>query len=150
VLLKDADERGFTVFTNLESRKAVELDANPRAALLFLWPALGRQVRIEGRAERVPPGEAEAYFRTRPRGSRIGAWASPQSRVIADREELERLVEDADTRFPGDDVPLPPHWGGYRVVPETVEFWQHRESRLHDRLRYRREGGAWVVERLAP
>ena len=107
-------------------------------------------MRIEGRAERVPPGEAEAYFRTRPRGSRIGAWASPQSRVIAGREELERLVEDAEARFPGDDVPLPPHWGGYRVVPEAVEFWQHRESRLHDRLRYRREGGAWILERLAP
>lgn len=150
VLLKGVDERGFVVYTNRESRKARELAENPRAALVFLWPVLGRQVRVEGRVSPVSDAEAEAYFRTRPRASRIGAWASPQSSVIPGREELDRLVAEAEAAHPGDEVPLPPFWGGYRVEPEVVEFWQHRDSRLHDRLRYRREGGGWVLERLAP
>lgn len=150
VLLKGVDERGFAFFTNRESRKGGELAANPRAALVFLWPALGRQVRVEGRVSVVDDDEAEAYFRTRPRGSRIGAWASPQSSVLGSREELERRVAEAEAAHPGDDVPLPPFWGGYRVEPEAIELWQHRESRLHDRLRYRRHGSAWLLERLAP
>lgn len=150
VLLKGVDERGFAFFTNRESRKGRELAANPRAALVFHWPVLGRQVRVEGRVSAVDDAEAEAYFRTRPRGSRIGAWASPQSSVLASREELGRRVAEAEAAHPGDDVPLPPFWGGYRVEPEAIELWQHRESRLHDRLRYRRHGGAWLLERLAP
>lgn len=150
VLLKGVDERGFAFFTNRESRKGRELAENPRAALVFLWPALGRQVRVEGDVSPVDDAEAEAYFATRPRGSRIGAWASPQSAVLASREELERRVAEADAAHPGHDVPLPPFWGGYRVEPDAVEFWQHRESRLHDRLRYRRLADGWAVERLAP
>ena len=150
VLLKGVDDRGFAFFTNRDSRKGREVAANPRAALVFLWPALGRQVRVEGRVSVVDDDEAQAYFRTRPRGSRIGAWASPQSSVLGSREELERRVAEAEAAHPGDDVPLPPFWGGYRVEPEAIELWQHRESRLHDRLRYRRHGGAWLLERLAP
>ena len=150
VLLKSADERGFAFFTNLESRKGTELAANPRAALLFHWIALGRQVRVEGAVERVPDEEAEGYFRTRPLGSRIAAVASPQSRPLADRAELERLVVEARARFPGDEVPLPAHWGGFRVVPEAYEFWQHGDDRLHDRIRYERAGGGWTRTRLAP
>ena len=150
VLLKAADERGFDFHTNYGSRKGGELDANPRAALLFYWQPLGRQVRIEGRVERVPSEESEAYFGTRPLGSRLAAWASPQSRPLADRAELERLYADAVARFPGEDVPRPAHWGGFRLVPDAYEFWQHADNRLHDRVRYEPDGDTWKRERLAP
>jgi pyridoxamine 5'-phosphate oxidase len=150
VLLKGVDERGFVVFTNHESRKARELDANPRAALVFLWPSLGRQVRVEGTVERTGRDEVERYFATRPRGSQLGAWASPQSSVIPDRETLDAFVAAAEERFGDADIPAPPFWGGYRVRPDAVEFWQHQDDRLHDRLRYRRDGDGWTVERLAP
>jgi pyridoxamine 5'-phosphate oxidase len=150
VLLKGVDERGFVVFTNHESRKARELDANPRAALVFLWPSLGRQVRVEGTVERTGRDEVERYFATRPRGSQLGAWASPQSSVIPDRETLDAFVAAAEERFGDADIPAPPFWGGYRVRPDAVEFWQHQDDRLHDRLRYRRDGDDWTVERLAP
>jgi pyridoxamine 5'-phosphate oxidase len=150
VLLKQADERGFAFHTNYESRKGDELAANPQAALLFHWRPPGRQVRVEGRVERVSAEESEAYFRTRPLGSRIAAWASPQSRLLPGRDELERLYEEASARFPGEDVPLPPHWGGFRLVPDSYEFWEHAENRLHDRVSYERESAAWRRERLAP
>ena len=150
VLLKVADERGFGFHTNYESRKGVELAENPYAALLFHWRPLGRQVRVEGRVERVSAEESEAYFQTRPHASRIAAWASPQSRPLADRAELERLYEEAAARFPGDEVALPPHWGGFRLVPDAYEFWQHGEDRLHDRVRYTLQGNGWTRERLAP
>lgn len=149
VLLKGGDERGFTFFTNLESRKGEELGANPRAALVFYWAVLGRQVRVEGAVSPVDRSESERYFATRPRASRIGAWASPQSRPVADRAELERRVSELEAIYP-DDVPLPDFWGGYRVLPDVIEFWTHRESRLHDRLRYTRRAAGWHVERLAP
>ena len=150
VLLKGADERGFAFFTNLESRKGAELAGNPRAALLFHWQPLGRQVRVEGSVARVPDEEAAAYFATRPLGSRISATASPQSRPLADRAELERLVAAARARFPGEEVPLPAHWGGFRVVPDAYEFWEHRDDRLHDRIRYDLLAGGWSQTRLAP
>lgn len=149
VLLRGLDERGFHFYTNFESAKARELDANPAAALTFGWLSLHRQVRVTGTASRLPDEAADAYFASRPRGARVGAWASPQSRPLAGREELERLVQEADARL-GEDPARPGFWGGYAVKPDTVEFWQGRPSRLHDRLRYRAEGGAWVVERLAP
>jgi pyridoxamine 5'-phosphate oxidase len=150
VLLKAADERGFTFFTDYRSRKGRELEANPRAALVFHWAELERQVRIAGTVTRVSREENEAYFLSRPRGSRLGAWTSHQSTVIGSRADLDERLEAMTARFDGGDVPLPPYWGGFRVRPYTIEFWQGRENRLHDRIRYRREGGAWRVERLAP
>jgi pyridoxamine 5'-phosphate oxidase len=150
VLLKAVDEHGFAFFTNLESRKGVELAANPRAALLFHWQPLGRQVRVEGSVAPVSRDEADAYFRSRPLGSRVAAAASPQSRPLADRAELERLVNAVRARHPGEEVPLPDHWGGFRVVPDAYEFWQHGEDRLHDRLRYDRADAGWTRTRLAP
>jgi pyridoxamine 5'-phosphate oxidase len=150
ILLKAVDERGFVFFTNRRSRKGLEIAANPRAALVFPWLDARRQVVVEGAVEPVPEGESDAYFATRPREARISAHASPQSEVLESREALERRRDDASARF-ADDVPRPEHWGGLRVVPEAVEFWQGRANRLHDRLRYRLdESGAWVVERLAP
>lgn len=150
VLLKAYGPEGFCFFTNYESRKSQELIANPRAALLFHWAVLERQVRVEGRVERVTDEESFAYYRTRDRGSRIGAWASRQSRPLPDRETLEDRVADFESRFPGDEVPLPPHWGGYRVVPERIELWQGRPSRLHDRCVFVRDGSEWRMERLYP
>ncbi len=150
VLLKAVDERGFVFYTNYESRKADELTANPRAALLFPWHELQRQVRVEGPVERVSPEESAAYFASRPRESQLGAVASPQSRVVASREVLDALLGQAEERYAGQDVPLPESWGGFRVVAEVVEFWQGRRGRMHDRLVYRRAGERWEVVRLAP
>ena len=151
VLLKEVDARGFVFYSNEESRKGQELQDNPRAALVFYWPPLARQVRIEGRVERVAADAADRYFASRPRGHQLGAHASAQSRVIADRPFLEERLQEMTDKFAGQDVPRPPHWGGYRVVPEMLEFWQEGENRLHDRLRYRRDGeDGWVIERLAP
>lgn len=150
VLLKSADERGFSFYTGYVSRKAAELDANPRAALLFYWDPLGRQLRIEGIVERVPQQESDAYFATRPRRSQIAATASLQSSVLSSREELDRRVADLESEWTDREVPRPKHWGGYRLVPDTYEFWQHRDNRLHDRLRYRRDEGGWTIERLSP
>jgi pyridoxamine 5'-phosphate oxidase len=151
VLLKSFDERGFTFFTNYDSRKGGELAANPRAALCVYWQPLERQVRIEGTVERTSREESEAYFRTRPVDAQIGAWVSQQSTPITSRAELERMQRELQDRFAGGAVPLPEHWGGYRVVPHAVEFWQGRPSRLHDRLRYGRAGGGgWKVQRLSP
>lgn len=149
VLLKAVDERGFTFFTNTESRKGRELAANPRAALVFRWEVVERQVRVAGTVELLAAAEADRYFATRPLGARIGAWASPQSAVISGRQELERRAAAAAARF-GDDVPRPPQWGGYVVMPDEVELWQGRPDRLHDRLRYRRSDDGWLIERLAP
>jgi pyridoxamine 5'-phosphate oxidase len=149
VLLKGLDARGLTFFTNLEIRKARALAANPKASLLFWWPPQARQVRFEGEIERVEDGEADAYFASRPRGSQIGAWASAQSRVVAGRAALEAAEREIAARFPTE-VPRPPFWGGYRLVPACVEFWQGRLNRLHDRLRYTRRGQGWTIERLAP
>jgi pyridoxamine 5'-phosphate oxidase len=149
VLVKGADEGGFTFFTNYESRKGRELAENPRAVLLFHWPQLGRQVRIEGVVERVSPVESDEYFATRPRGGQLAAWASRQSEPIESREALDERFAELAREYPGD-VPRPPHWGGYRLVPEIYEFWQHRDDRLHDRLRYSRAGRGWVAERLSP
>ncbi|HJZ90525.1 MAG TPA: pyridoxamine 5'-phosphate oxidase [Gemmataceae bacterium] len=150
VLLKICDERGLAFFTNYQSRKGRELANNPRAALVFFWPALERQVRVEGRVELVSADESDAYFAGRPVNSRLGAWASEQSAVIPSRDELERKQREYEAQFPDGRVPRPPHWGGYRVVPDVFEFWQGRPSRLHDRLRYRRVAGRWVIERLSP
>jgi pyridoxamine 5'-phosphate oxidase len=151
VLLKGFDERGFVFYTNYEGRKSGELEANPRCALDFYWGELERQVRIEGRAGRIPDGESDAYFTGRPRGSQLGAWVSEQSRPVADRGVLERRLRELEAEYEGREVPRPPFWGGYRVEPEVIEFWQGRENRLHDRLVYRRSGnGGWRLERLQP
>jgi len=150
VLLKGFDARGFVFYTNYESRKGGDLEQNPQAALVFFWVELERQVRVEGRVERATVEESDAYFASRPLGSQIGAWASAQSRVIADREPLERRAAEREAEYAGREVPRPPHWGGYRVVPDVIEFWQGRPSRLHDRLRYRWTDGSWIVERLSP
>jgi pyridoxamine 5'-phosphate oxidase len=150
VLLKSVDEHGFVFFTNYESRKGRELAANPSAALLFFWSELERQVRVDGTAEKVSPDESDAYFATRPYGSQIGAWASAQSAPIPSREVLEARARDLDARYEGGPVPRPDHWGGYRVAPVEIEFWQGRANRLHDRLRYRLADGVWTRERLSP
>jgi pyridoxamine 5'-phosphate oxidase len=149
VLLKSADERGFAFFTNRESRKAGELALNPWAALVVYWQPLGRQVRVEGSVEPIGDEESSDYWRTRPLGSRLSAWASPQSRPVESRAWLEERVAEVAGRYP-DEPPLPPHWGGYRLRPESVEFWLHRDDRLHDRVLYRRSGDGWTTERLAP
>jgi len=150
VLLKGYDERGFVFYTNYTSRKGTEALANPYASLVFPWFPMQRQVIVTGAVERVSRAETEAYFATRPRGSQLGAWASPQSTVLPDRAAVERGLTAAIERFGDGPVPAPPHWGGLRVVPTTVEFWQGRSNRLHDRLRWRRDDDDWVLERLAP
>ncbi len=151
VLLKAFDDRGFVFYTNYDSRKGAEIEQNPCAALAVHWPILQRQVRINGAVEKAAAEESRAYFDSRPRGSRIGAWASDQSSVLRDREELEGKFRETQKRFPaGSDVPLPPFWGGYRVIPETFEFWQGRANRLHDRLRFTRDGDGWTIDRLYP
>lgn len=150
VLLKGIDGRGLTFYTNRDSRKGRDLAAHPHAALVFLWVELERQVRVEGKVELVADAEADAYFASRPRLSCLAAWASPQSAPIADRRALEQRFEDADRRHPGERVPRPTNWGGYRVVPSLFEFWQGRPSRLHDRITYLRDGKRWRIVRLAP
>jgi pyridoxamine 5'-phosphate oxidase len=150
LLLKGFDGRGFVFFSNYESRKGRELAENPQAALVFYWHELGRQVRVEGRVAKISAAESEAYFRTRPLESRLAAWASPQSEVITSRGALDVRFAEVRAEYDGGDPPLPPFWGGFLLTPETFEFWQHRENRLHDRLRYRRERDGWLIERLAP
>jgi pyridoxamine 5'-phosphate oxidase len=150
VLLKGLDQRGFVFYTNLESRKSRELFANPHAALCFMWKSLNRQVRIEGIVELVPDEEADAYFSSRPRDSQIGAWASDQSRPLADRAELEKRVDEFSRRFDLGDVPRPPYWSGFRILPQRIEFWQERPFRLHDRFLFVKDGEGWRRERLFP
>ena len=150
VLLKGFDDRGFVFFTNLESRKGRELQANSFAALCFHWPPLEQQVRIEGRVASVTDAEADAYFASRPRGAQIGAWASRQSQALTTREELEARVRSFEAKFAGSEVPRPPFWSGFRVIPERMEFWQSRASRLHDRTVYTRQNNTWVIEKLYP
>ena len=150
VLLKGISDRGFVFFTNYESEKGRQIAENPRVGLNLFWVQLARQIRITGRAEKTTAAESEEYFHSRPHGSQLGAWASSQSEVIENREVLERQLAEVTRKFQGGPIPLPPNWGGYRVVPETIEFWQGRTNRLHDRFRYRREGGDWLIERLSP
>jgi pyridoxamine 5'-phosphate oxidase len=150
VLLRGVSEKGFCFFTNYESRKARELQTNPRAALVLYWAELDRQVRVEGTIDRLSAEESDAYFQTRPRGSQLGAWASPQSQVIPNRELMERNLQELTAKYAAGPVPRPPHWGGFRLVPEAIEFWAGGDNRLHDRLRYVRHGQKWKVERLAP
>lgn len=150
VLLKDYDAAGFVFYTNLNSRKGIDLKANPRLSLLFWWPQLTRQIRIEGIARPVSAEEADAYFASRPLGSKIGAWASPQSETIPDRNWLERHYAEVQAAYADGDIPRPPHWSGYRVSADSIEFWQGRENRLHDRILYLRDGDAWSITRLAP
>lgn len=150
MLLKGIDERGFVFYTNYESRKAAELAENARAAFLVYWNVLHRQVRVEGTIERLSEEESFAYFRSRPRGSQLGAWASAQSSVLTSREELEQRFQAREAEFEGEEVPLPPFWGGFRLRPDVIEFWQGRVNRLHDRIRFRRDQGGWSVTRLYP
>jgi pyridoxamine 5'-phosphate oxidase len=150
VLLKGVDERGFIFYTNYESRKGQELAVNPKAALVFYWPDLERQVCVAGEIQKLPPAESDAYFRSRPRGSNIGAWASNQSQTVPDRAALEAKWRHFEDQYAGKDVPRPPHWGGYVLAPERIEFWQGRLNRLHDRFRYTCQGGSWTIERLSP
>jgi len=151
VLLKGVDDRGFIFFTNYDSRKGHELEENPNAALTFYWPELERQVCVAGEVTKVPREESEKYFKSRPKGSRLSAWASQQSVVVEDRKTLEKRWQEIAAKFSGDDVPIPPNWGGYVLSPSRIEFWQGRASRLHDRFRYTRQaGGRWLMERLAP
>jgi pyridoxamine 5'-phosphate oxidase len=150
VLLRGMDEHGFVFFTNYESRKSRELTFNPRAALTFYWGSLNRQVRIEGVVERVSRQESDEYFQTRPRGSQLGAWASPQSEMIRDRSALDQLLSDVEGRFEGQAIPCPPFWGGFRLNPSRIEFWQGRENRLHDRVLFTLDDDQWLISRLAP
>lgn len=150
VLLKGVDERGFVFYTNYESRKGQELIDNPHASLVFWWGILERQVRIEGRVEKISDEETISYFHSRPIGSQLGAWASNQSRVVANREELEHRLDALTQQYENQEIPRPPHWGGFRVIPHAIEFWQGRPNRLHDRLLYRLEHDTWIIERLAP
>lgn len=150
VLLKGADEEGFVFYSGYVSRKAGELEQNPRAALVFYWRPLGKRVRVEGRVERVSEGESAAYFATRPRGSQLAAWASHQSQPLESREELERRYAELEREYAGREVPRPPHWGGFRLRPDAIEFWEHRENRLHDRLRYTRAREGWTAELPSP
>jgi pyridoxamine 5'-phosphate oxidase len=150
VLLKGCDARGFVFFTNYESRKSREIAGHPQASLTFFWPGLQRQVRIEGEIEKTSAEESASYFQTRPRGSQLGAWASPQSETIRSRDELESRLASIEARFAGQPIPCPPFWGGFRLRPDHIEFWQGRESRLHDRILYKLRDGVWQISRLAP
>jgi pyridoxamine 5'-phosphate oxidase len=150
VLLKGADEEGFVFYSGYVSRKAGELEQNPRAALVFYWRPLGKQVRVEGPVERVSDDESAAYFGTRPRGSQLAAWASQQSQPLESREQLERRYAELEREYAGREVPRPPHWGGFRLRPDAIEFWEHRDNRLHDRLRYTRAREGWTAELLSP
>jgi pyridoxamine 5'-phosphate oxidase len=150
MLHKGLDDRGFLFYTNYESRKGRELEENPQAALTFHWSVLERQIRVEGTVEKLSSAESEAYFSSRPRGSRIGAWASDQSRAVESREQLAQRFREYDKKYPGENVPLPPFWGGWRLKPTSIEFWQGRLNRLHDRLRYDRKGDGWEITRLNP